>query len=239
MHEPSRLPRQFRLAHTIAGVDVYEAVRSRQAVRGFIDRPVTRDILSRVLMAASRAPSGGNLQPWHVYVLSGDRLAELKKLISQRVAAGDRGDALEVAIYPKPLGTPYQERLQDFAQRRYGALGVDHSDHLGRARVRAENWACFGASTALFCYLDRDMPPPQWGDAGMYLQTVMLLLRSEGLHSCPQIAWAEYHHTVAEVIAPPPQQVLYCGMSIGYIDPASPQPHIPRAPLSETVTFLR
>jgi nitroreductase len=72
----------------------------------------------------------------------------------------------------------------------------------------------------------------------MYLQTVMLLLRSEGLHSCPQIAWAEYHRTVADVVAPPPQKILYCGMSIGFIDPAAPRPHIPRAPLSETVTFL-
>lgn len=198
-----------------------------------------RDILVRVLMAASRAPSGGNLQPWHVYVLGGDRLSELKHRVAVRVAAGDRGDALEVAPYPAPLGSPYRERLEDFGRRRYGALGISHDDQVSRARVRAGNWECFGASTALFCYLDRDMPPPQWGDAGMYLQTVMLLLRSEGLHSCPQISWAEYHRTVAEVISPPSQRILYCGMSIGYIDPASLQAPIPRAPLSETVTFLQ
>lgn len=225
--------------HTIAGVDVYEAVASRQSVRGFVDRPVGRDILSRVLIAAARAPSGGNLQPWHVYVLGGDRLSKLKERVAVRLAAGDRGDALEVAPYPSSLGSPYRERLEEFGKRRYSALGISHEDQLARARVRAGNWECFGASTALFCYLDRDMPPPQWGDAGMYLQTVMLLLRSEGLHSCPQIAWAEYHRTVAEVIDPPPQRILYCGMSIGYIDPASPQPPIPRAPLPETITFLQ
>ncbi len=146
---------------------------------------------------------------------------------------------MEVATYPTPLNNPYQERLKEFGQRRYGALGISHDDHAARARVRAGNWDCFGASTALFCYLDRDMLPPQWGDAGMYLQTVMLLLRSEGLHSCPQIAWAEYHRTVDEVIAPSSQRILYCGMSIGYPDPTPPQPSIPRAPLSETVTFLR
>jgi nitroreductase len=219
-------------------VDVYEAVRSRQSVRGFSDRPVSRDILTRVLTAASRAPSGGNLQPWHVYVLSGSRLSELKQRVAERVAAGDRGDELEVAIYPTPLGSPYRERLDDLAHRRYGALGVNRGDHLARARIRAGNWDCFGASTALFCYLDRDMPPPQWGDAGMYLQTVMLLLQSEGMHSCPQIAWAEYHRTVAQVITPAPRRVLYCGMSIGYVNPALPLPRMPRAPLSETVTFL-
>ncbi|WP_454787921.1 nitroreductase [Mycolicibacterium lutetiense] len=220
-------------------MDVYEAVESRRSVRAFEDRPVDRDALLRVLTAAAQAPSGGNLQPWHVYVVIGERLAHLKERIAARIAAGDSGDPLEVAAYPAPLSNPYRERLEEFGQRRYGALGIDHDDHQARARVRAGNWDCFGASTALFCYLDRNMPPPQWGDAGMYLQTVMLLLRSEGLHSCPQIAWAEYHRSVAEVVAPPSRRLLYCGMSIGYPDSAAPQPPIPRAPLSETVTFLR
>ncbi|WP_077086126.1 nitroreductase [Mycobacterium rhizamassiliense] len=220
-------------------MDVYEAVASRHAVRAFLDRPVEPEVLSRVLTAAAHAPSGGNLQPWHIYVLSGDPLSRLKERIAARVAAGDRGDALEVPLYPDPMGTPYRERLSDFGKRRYGSLGIAQDDLAARARVRAGNWNCFGASTALFCYLDRNMPPPQWGDAGMYLQTVMLLLRSEGLDSCPQIAWAEYHRTIAEVIEPPQERVLYCGMSIGYADPEPPAPRMPRAPLSDTVTFLR
>jgi hypothetical protein len=111
-------------------------------------------------------------------------------------------------------------------------------DASGRARVRASNWDCFGAGTALFCYLDRDMAPPQWADAGIWLQTVMLLLRAEGLHSCAQVAWAEYHRSVAEVIAPPPDRLLFCGMSIGFADPAALHACLPRALLSETVTFL-
>ena len=178
------------------------------------------------------------MQPWHIYVLGGNHLVDLKRRIAARVAAGDRGDALEVAMYPSPLEGPYRDRLEEFGRIRDGYLGIDYDDQEARARVRAENWNCFGASTALFCYLDRDMPPPQWGDVGMYLQTVMLLLRAEGLHSCPQIAWAEYHQTVAEIITPLRQRLLYCGISIGYANPAIPRPHIPRAPLSDTVTYL-
>jgi nitroreductase len=222
----------------IGGVDVYEAVMSRRSVRGFVDRPVGREVLLRVLTAASQAPSGGNLQPWHVYIVDDERLTELKEKVAVRGAAGDRGDPLEVATYPSPLANPYRQRLELFGQRRYGALGIDQHDHTARARVRAGNWQCWGARAALFCYLDRDMSPPQWGDAGMYLQTIMLLLRSEGLHSCPQIAWAEYHRTVAAVINPPAERILYLGMSIGYLDSTVPQADIPRAPLSETVTFL-
>lgn len=219
-------------------MEVYEAVTSRQSIRAFTDRPVARDVLDRVLTAAARAPSGGNLQPWHVYVLTGDRLAELKKRIAERVAAGDRGDEPEFEFYPPNMAAIYRERLADMGSRRYGARGIAHGDIESRARVRAENWDCFGASTALFCYLDRDMSAPQWAEAGMYLQTAMLLLRSEGLDSCTQIAWAEYHRTVDEVVSPPAKQMLFCGMSVGFADPAVTHPYLPRAPLAETVTFL-
>jgi nitroreductase len=122
--------------------------------------------------------------------------------------------------------------------RRYGAIGIARDDREGRSRVRAGNWECFGAPAALFCYLDARMLPPQWMDVGIFLQSVMLLLRAEGLHSCPQIAWAEYHRTVAEVLEPRQDHVLTCGMSIGYADPHEPTAPVGRAPLSEVITVL-
>jgi nitroreductase len=219
-------------------VNVYEAVRSRRSVRGFLGEPVPAAVLTRVISAALRAPSGGNLQPWRLYLLSGSRLEDLKSRVRRRTAAGDPGDPLPVQPYPADLPVIYAQRLADMGGRRYGEAGVRRGDKEGRARIRAGNWECFGAPAALFCYLGEQMLPPQWMDAGIFLQSVMLLLRDEGLDSCPQIAWAEYHRTVAEVIRPPEGHVLACGMSIGYADPNEPQPPIPRAPLSELVTFL-
>jgi nitroreductase len=219
-------------------VNVYEAVRSRRSVRGFLGRPVPRAVLARVLDAALRAPSGGNLQPWQVYLLSGGRLEDLKSRVRRRVAAGDSGDPRPVPPYPADLPARYAQRLADMGERRYGAAGIARQDNAGHTRIRARNWECFGAPAALFCYLDERMLPPQWMDAGIFLQSVMLLLRAEGLGSCPQIAWAEYHRTVTEVIKPPERHILACGMSIGYADPLEPQPPMPRAPLSEVVTFL-
>ena len=219
-------------------MDVYEAVRSRRSVRGFLARPVPAAVLTRVLTASLRAPSGGNLLPWQVYLLSGARLCDLKSRVRRRIAAGDPGDLLPVRPYPGDLPAVHAQRLADMGERRYGAAGVAREDKDARARVRARNWDCYGAPAALFCYLEDRMLPPQWMDAGIFLQSVMLLLRAEGLHSCAQIAWAEYHRTVAEVIRPPGRHLLACGMSIGYADPREPQPLMPRAPLSEVVTFL-
>ena len=219
-------------------MNVYEAVRSRRSVRNFLGRPVPAAVLTRVLSAALRAPSGGNLQPWEIYLLSGSRLEDLKSRVRRRIAAGDVGDPLPVRPYPAALPAIYAQRLAEMGERRYGVAGIAREDKDGRARIRARNWECFGAPTALFCYLGERMLPPQWMDAGIFLQSVMLLLRVEGLDSCAQIAWAEYHRTVTEVINPPDGHVLACGMSIGYADPQAPQPPMPRAPLSEIVTFL-
>lgn len=151
---------------------------------------------------------------------------------------GDPGDQPPVLPYPLPLPACYAHRLEDMGARRYGAVGVARDDRASRGRVRAGNWECWGATTALFCYLDKGMFPPQWMDVGMFLQSVMVLLRAEGMDTCPQIAWAEYHETVAEVIEPPSDLALACGMSVGYADPAVPRPVMPRAPLSDVVTFV-
>ncbi|MGW2329636.1 nitroreductase [Streptomyces sp. NPDC001700] len=218
-------------------MDVYEAVTTRRAVRGFTDRPVPREALERVLSAAAWAPSGSNIQPWHAYVVTGAPLAELKKRAGERLATGDPWDEAEYTQYPPALKSPYRERRAAFGEQRYGALGIPREDIEARQRAASANWDCFGAPAALFCYIDRDQGPAQWSDVGMYLQTVMVLLRAEGLHSCPQMAWAKFHRTVAEVLSPPDELMLFCGMSIGFEDVAVDDVRTGRAPLGETVTF--
>jgi nitroreductase len=219
-------------------MDVYKAVASRRAVRGFLDRPVPEDVLHRVLSAAAWAPSGSNLQPWHIYVVTGEPLQQLRKVAVERVANGDPWDEREFVMYPPVLKSPYGERRAQFGKERYSALGIVREDWEARQRAAIANWDCFGAPAALFCYIDRDLGMPQWADVGMYLQTVMLLLRAEGLHSCPQMAWSQVRETVAEVVSPPDELMLFCGMSIGYEDPAVSYIRTGRAPLEETVTFI-
>jgi nitroreductase len=218
-------------------MDVYEAVTSRRAVRGFTDKPVPTEVLERVLSAAAWSPSGSNLQPWNTYVVTGAKLAELKKRAVERVANGDPWDQREFEMYPPAMKSVYRERRAAFGQERYSALGVAREDWEARRRAAIANWDCFGAPAALFCYIDRDMGPAQWADLGMYLQTVMLLLRAEGLHSCPQMAWSQVRETVAEILCPPDGLILFCGMSIGHEDTAVSYIRTGRAPLDETVTF--
>jgi nitroreductase len=171
-------------------------------------------------------------------VVTGAPLAQLKKLATERVAAGDGWDEREYVMYPAEMKSPYGQRRAAFGQERYSALGVAREDWEARMRAAIANWDCFGAPAALFCYIDRGLGLPQWSDLGMYLQTVMLLLRAEGLHSCPQMAWSQVRKTVAEIVSPPDELMLFCGMSIGYEDATVNYVRTGRAPLAETVTFL-
>src|SRR6516164_9330063 len=235
---------RMRLNERMAGgreaiiMDVYEAVTSRRAVRGFKDEPVSREVLERVLSTAAWSPSGSNIQPWNSYVLTGAPLAELKTRAVERVCHGDPWDERQYEMYPPALKSPYGERRSAFGKERYSALGIAREDWEARQRAAIGNWNCFGAPAALFCYIDRDLGRPQWADVGMYLQTVMLLLRAEGLHSCPQMAWSQVRETVAEVLSPSDGLILFCGMSIGYEDPTVGYARTGRAPIDETVTFV-
>ncbi|MEU3791732.1 nitroreductase [Streptomyces fructofermentans] len=219
-------------------MDVYEAVDSRRAVRAFSDRPVPRSVLERVLTAATRAPSSGNLQPWRVYVVTGEPLAGLKGRATARALAGDPGDRREYPMYPAELGPPYLERFSAAAAQRYESLGIDRDDPHRPTRIAALNSGAFGAPVVLFCYLDRTMGPGQWADAGMYLQTVMLLLRAEGLHSCPQVMWTMFRRTVSETVGAVEGLTLFCGVSVGFEAEDAPRLRTGRADMTETVSFI-
>ncbi|MFE7625561.1 nitroreductase [Streptomyces sp. NPDC057509] len=219
-------------------MDVYEAVDSRRAVRAFSDEPVPKATLERVLAAATRAPSSGNLQPWHMYVVTGEPLAELKNRATARALAGDPGDERQYPMYPAELASPYVDRFSAAAAQRYEALRIERHDPDRPMKIAALNSQAFGAPVVLFCYLDQAMGPGQWGDAGMHLQTIMLLLRAEGLHSCPQVMWTMYRRTVSEIVGADEGLVLFCGVAVGFEEEGMPPLRTGRADMTETVSFI-
>jgi nitroreductase len=141
-------------------MDVYEAVKSRRAVRGFKDQPVSREVLERVLSAAAWSPSGSNIQPWNIYVLTGAPLVELKTRAVERVAHGDPWDERQYEMYPPALRSPYGERRSNFGKERYSALGIARDDWEARQRAAIANWNCFGAPAALLLHRSRPGPAP-------------------------------------------------------------------------------
>jgi nitroreductase len=220
-------------------MQIQEAVTSRQSIRAFLPTPVDGPTIRRVLTLAARAASGGNLQPWHIDVLAGDPLAALRATMRERLARVGEPEPTEYDIYPAALRAPWRDRRFQVGEAMYARLGIPREDKAARRRWFARNFDFFGAPMALFCSVDRSMGPPQWSDLGMYLQTVMLLLRGEGLDSCAQECWAIYPATVAAAIELPPERMLFCGMAIGRRDPAHAVNALvsERAPADEWLRF--
>ena len=173
-------------------MNVTEAVSTRRSIRQFTAQPVDQATLQRVLTKAQASPSGGNTQPWNAIILTGQPLVDLTAKIKAKAATAPIGEGYEYDIYPKGLEGRYEEQRRGVGKAMFDALGLAREDGAGRIAQMAKNWDSFGAPVQLFTYTRKYMGPPQWSDMGMWLQTVMLLLREEGLDSCAQEIWAMY-----------------------------------------------
>lgn len=220
-------------------MDVSEAVASRRSIRAFLKQPVSRDLIKDVLDKARRAPSGGNVQPWNAVVLAGEPLERLKTTVAEAMSRGKAGRSMEYAIYPAELEGRYEDYRFGVGEQMYAALGIAREDKAGRLNQFAANFRAFDAPALMLVHTPRYMGPPQWSDLGMWLQTVMVLLRGKGLDSCPQEAWAMYGAQVHEHARIPDDHIFFSGLAIGWRDPDAPvnQFEVPRAPLSEMVRF--
>lgn len=200
-------------------LSVNEAINNRRSIRQFLDKPVAKKEVIDILEQAKRAPSGGNLQPWKVYVLAGEYRDRLVNTVAEKRAANPVGDGSEYPIYPPDLKDPYRTRRRVVGNDLYQLIGISREDKMAKFAQLAKNFEFFGAPVGLIFTIDRQMGLGQWADLGMFMQNVMLLAKAKGLDTCTQEAWAVWHKTIAEVAEIPDEEMVFSGMCLGYADP--------------------
>ena len=216
-------------------MNVSDAVRQRKSIRAFLADPVGDDAIAELLTMASRSPSGGNVQPWRIYVVNGESMQRFREFLTERQPGPAAYD-----IYPPSLPEPYRSSRYKIGEDMYASIGVTREDKAGRFAQFAKNLDFFGAPAAIFCFVDRIMGPPQWSDLGMFLQTFMLLAQEAGLDTCPQEAWAVHEEAVMEFVGAPDSQRIFCGVAIGKADWDEPINSVEsqREPLDVFATFV-
>jgi len=199
---------------------VSEAVDKRMSVRAFTDNPVPVETVKQVMKKAARTPSGGNVQPWRIVILSEDKLNAFKSLMETRLAGTPHpdGETPEYPVYPPKMKEPYRTVRFENGEQLYAILGISRDDKPKRLEWFANNFRFFGAPAAIFCFVDRTMGAAQWSDLGMFLQTAMLLFQEEGIDTCAQECWSMYPKTVHDFCDMDDDLMLFCGMAIGYRD---------------------
>jgi nitroreductase len=220
-------------------MNVNEAITSRISTRAFLSTPVGESELRSILEVARWSPSGGNLQPWRVYALSGASMGEFAEALKAATDANPVGDATEFPMYPPDLHEPYRTRRFKCGEDMYATINIPREDKAARFGHLARNYEFFGAPAAFFFAIDRAMGPGQWAHLGMFMQTVALVAEEHGLSSCMQEFWMLRHSVVREFFSIPDELQIYCGMAIGHKDLQHPINTLRtnRAEVDEFTTF--
>ncbi len=219
---------------------VSEAVNSRRSMRVFKADPVAKTDLEWIITNANRSASNGNLQPWKLYVTTGSARQRLSAAILKAIDENDNGPGAEYNVYPQQFAPVYDARRKLVGKQLYTLLGVPKGDAAGMMTQFRKNYDFFGAPVGMILCIDKGMGNGQWIDCGIFLDQLMLLAREKGLHTCPQAAFSRYQHVVRRELKIPDDQIVICGLAVGYADPdAVPNSLITeRAPIGDFTTWI-
>ena len=215
---------------------VYEEVASRKSIREFLKTPVKNSLIKDLLSKSARAANGGNLQPWQIFVINNESMTAFLKHQSEWTEP----ETPAYDIYPSGLKEPYRTSRYELGEQMYNLLNISREDKEARFMQVLKNFEFFGAPAAIFCFVDRQMGPPQWSDLGMFLQTFMLLGQEVGIDTCAQEAWSMKQESVSNFFKVDDETMLFCGMAIGYKDPDAivNKLNSERRPVEQWATFL-
>lgn len=220
---------------------VDDAITSRRSVRAFLPTAVPDETIRDILRVASRAPSGANMQPWKVYVVTGERKQKLSQAILDSGVRPEKIEWEEYRYYPDQFFEPYLTRRRTVGFALYNLLGIGRRE-VERMRAQHDrNFTFFDAPVGMIFTIDRRLNAGSWVDHGMFLQNIMIAARGRGLHTCPQAAFAPYHRQIRPLLGIPDEEIVVCGMALGHEDASRPENDLrsERTQLDEFVTFLR
>ena len=220
-------------------MNIKEAIEKRFSVRAFTKEVPDIETIKAILKTAGTAPSGGNIQPWKVYVLKENAKNELSKKTLYNFDNGVQED-IEYDIYPKPLADEYKKRRYECGADMYNALAIGKDDLDSRFKQIRENYNFFGAPLGMIITIDKSFGKNGWGHVGMFLENLWLSAIDCGLGICLQESWSIYLKTVKEVTKHPDNEIVWCGVAVGYEDSSNPinQYRTKREDLDSFVKFI-
>ena len=220
-------------------MNLNELIKSRYSVRSFTDDTVDIETIREILEISSNAPSGGNIQPWKVYVVTGKTK---EKLIKKALSNFDNGvqEKIEYDIYPRPLDEEYKRRRSECARDMYTALSIKQDDTELRLSQIRENFKFFGAPVGMIVTIDKAFAENGWGHVGMFIQNICLSAVDNDMGTCLQESWSIYPETVKNVLNIPDNEVVWCGIALGYPNKDHPinNYRTSRESIEKFVTFI-
>lgn len=219
-------------------MEFQDVVRTRRSVRAFRQDPVDPEVIRDLLHTASLAPSGTNIQPWKVHVVTGETRRRLEEdVLAHRETRPDD----DTAEFPRASKRkePYLSRMRALGKDMYGRIGVPRGDEAAIWQQWGRNYSFFDAPVGLIFTIDKDLDSMSFLDIGMFMQTFMLAAKDRGLDTCAQGAWNLFWTATRRVLSIPEDEYIIAGMALGYADVDHPVNGTiaPREPIETIATF--
>lgn len=220
-------------------MEVYEALQNRKSVRAFLDKRVEREKIKTILQYARFAPSGTNMQPWKVCVVSGER----KRVLEERLVRAfreEKKEEMDYQYYPKNFIEPFKTRRRETGLLMYSTLGIQREEKKRMKEQWEQNYRSFNAPTVLYFFIDKNLETGSFLDYGMFLQSIVLLATEMGLGSCIQAVLAQYPSIVRSELNISSDYKVVCGIALGYEEKEAliNSYRTPRISLEEFVDFI-
>jgi nitroreductase len=203
-------------------MDVTTALKTRTSIRAYKPDPVPEALVREILDVARWSPSGGNVQPWKVIAVAGPAQKAIVDLAKPALAANPAGEEGDRPIYPESLWEPHRSYRYKVGEDMYAILNIPREDKFARLMWLTKNYEFFGAPAALFFIIDKRMGHGQWAHLGMFMQSIALAAQERGVSSCMQECWARLRDTLHGHFALADEEMVYCGMALGYADQEDP-----------------
>jgi nitroreductase len=196
---------------------VSQALLQRKSVRAYLDKEVEKEKIISILEHAKHAPSGVNMQPWQVCVLSGDKKKEIETKLLEAFNS-DYEDSMDYQYYPLEWIEPYKTRRRNTGLLMYKTLRIRREDKKKQHEQWAKNYKAFGAPVVMYFFIDKVLQKGSYLDYGMFLHSILLMAEELGLATCTQAALAQYPSIVKKSLNISDEKHLLCGIALGYED---------------------
>jgi nitroreductase len=217
-----------------------EVIQGRRSIRGYQDKPVSKQLIEEILALAMRAPSSMNTQPWNFYVLTGEPL--------DRIRAGNTERNLEGVPHSREfrIGQPFvgqhRDRQVGVAKQLFAAMGIAREDKDARLDWVLRGFRQFDAPVCVIITYDRVLADSDDTafDCGAVTTALVNAAWSRGLGAVINSQGIMQSPVVREHAGIAEDQVIMKAVAIGWPDDTFPANAVvsERKSVDEAATFL-
>ena len=217
-----------------------DVVLGRRSIRGYLNKPVPRELIAEVLTLAMRSPSSMNTQPWNFHVITGEPLDRIRAGNTERNLAGVPHSREFRTGHP--FEGVHRERQIGVAKQLFAAQGIARDDKEARLDWVLRGFRQFDAPVCVIITYDKELADSDDTafDCGTVTTALVNAAWSRGLGCVINSQGIMQSPVVREHAGIPDDQVIMKAVALGWPDESFPANAVvsERKPVEEATRWV-